>query len=94
MFLGNNLLSWSAKLQLTLSRSSAEALYMGVANVVLESYWLQNLLFELHCPILKATLVYCDNVSVIYLSGDPINHQRTKHTEMDIYFLCEKVTRG
>nr|GEU30356.1 ribonuclease H-like domain-containing protein [Tanacetum cinerariifolium] len=34
VFLGNNLLSWSSKRQPTLSRSSAEAEYRGVANAV------------------------------------------------------------
>ncbi|GKF58073.1 ribonuclease H-like domain-containing protein [Tanacetum coccineum] len=34
VFLGNNLLSWSSKRQVTLSRSSAEAEYRGVANAV------------------------------------------------------------
>ncbi|GKA36305.1 ribonuclease H-like domain-containing protein [Tanacetum coccineum] len=37
VFLGDNLLSWSAKRQVTLSRSSAEAEYRGVANVVAET---------------------------------------------------------
>ncbi|KAK4364459.1 hypothetical protein RND71_015817 [Anisodus tanguticus] len=94
MFLGNNLVSWSAKRQSTLSRSSAEAEYRGVANVVSKSCWLRNLLLELHCLIQKATLVYCDNVSAIYLSGNPVQHQRTKHIEMDIHFVREKVARG
>ncbi|KAK4372477.1 hypothetical protein RND71_007861 [Anisodus tanguticus] len=94
MFLFNNLISWSSKRQSTLSRSSAEAEYRGVANVVLESCWLSNLLLELHCPIQKATLVYCDNISAIYLSGNPVQHQRTKHIEMDIHFVREKVARG
>ncbi|GJZ65530.1 ribonuclease H-like domain-containing protein, partial [Tanacetum coccineum] len=44
VFLGNNLLSWSAKRQPTLSRSSAEAEYRGVANAVAETCWLKNLL--------------------------------------------------
>ncbi|KAK7399636.1 hypothetical protein VNO78_10823 [Psophocarpus tetragonolobus] len=48
---------------------------------------------ELHCPIRKATLIYCDNVSVIYLFGNPVQHQCTKHIEMDIHFVCEKVAR-
>ncbi|GJU40638.1 ribonuclease H-like domain-containing protein [Tanacetum coccineum] len=39
VFLGDNLLSWSAKLQVTLSCSSAEAEYRGVANVVTETAW-------------------------------------------------------
>ncbi|PNY09701.1 copia protein [Trifolium pratense] len=94
VFLGDNLLSWSSKRQSTLSRSSAEAEYRGVANVVAESCWLRNLLLELHCPIHKATMVYCDNVSAIYLSGNPVQHQRTKHIEMDIHFVREKVARG
>jgi hypothetical protein len=88
------LVSWSAKRQPTLSRSSAEAEYRGVANVVAESCWLRNLLLELQCPVTKATLVYCDNVSAVYLSGNPIQHQRTKHIEMDIHFVREKVAKG
>lgn len=94
VFLGDNLISWSAKRQATLSRSSAEAEYRGVANVVSESCWLRNLLLELHCPIPQATLVYCDNISAIYLAGNPVQHQRTKHIEMDIHFVREKVARG
>ncbi|GJZ40047.1 ribonuclease H-like domain-containing protein [Tanacetum coccineum] len=44
VFLGNNLLSWSAKRQPTLSRSSAEAKYRGIANDVAKTCWLRNLL--------------------------------------------------
>ncbi|GJY60221.1 ribonuclease H-like domain-containing protein [Tanacetum coccineum] len=44
VFLGDNLLSWSVKRQVTLSRSSAEAKYRGVANVVTETAWIYNLL--------------------------------------------------
>ncbi|XP_060178331.1 uncharacterized mitochondrial protein AtMg00810-like [Lycium barbarum] len=94
VFLGDNLISWSAKWQATMSRSSVEAEYRGVANVVAESCWLRNLLLELHCPIRKATLVYCDNVSAIYLSSNPVQHQRTKNIEMDIHFVREQVARG
>ncbi|XP_021744867.1 uncharacterized protein LOC110710833 [Chenopodium quinoa] len=94
VFLGDNLVSWSSKRQPTLSTSSAEAEYRGVENVVSESCWLRNLLLELHCPIKKATLVYCDNVSAIYLSGNPVKYQRTKHIELDIHFVREKVAQG
>ncbi|GJV21145.1 ribonuclease H-like domain-containing protein [Tanacetum coccineum] len=67
VFLGNNLLPWSSKRQPTLSRSSAEAEYRGVANVVTETCWLRNLLHELHTPLSSATLVYCDNVRVLHV---------------------------
>jgi hypothetical protein len=67
---GDNLISWSAKRQHTLSRSSAEAEYRGVANVVSESCWIRNLLLELHGPITTSTLVYYNNVSAVYLSDN------------------------
>ncbi|GJS17194.1 ribonuclease H-like domain-containing protein [Tanacetum coccineum] len=94
VFLGNNLLSWSAKRQPTLSRSSAEAEYRGVANAVAETCWLWNLLRELHTPLSSATLVYCDNISAVYLSCNPVQHQRTKHIEIDIYFIRDLVVAG
>ena len=47
--------------------------------------------FFLSFIVSTATLVYCDNVSVVYLSENPVHHQRAKHIEMDIDFVCEKV---
>ncbi|GKC16629.1 ribonuclease H-like domain-containing protein, partial [Tanacetum coccineum] len=94
VFQGDNLLSWAAKRQHTLSRSSADAKYRGVANVVVETAWLRNLLRELHSPISTATLIYCDNVSAVYMSANPVQNQRTKHIEIDIYFVCDMVTAG
>nr|GEY13824.1 NBS-containing resistance-like protein [Tanacetum cinerariifolium] len=94
VFLGDNLLTWSSKLQDTLSRSSAEAEYRGVANAVAETSWIRNLLRELHTLLFTATLVYCDNVSVVYMSANPLQHQRTKHIEIDIHFVRDKVAAG
>ncbi|GKD46932.1 ribonuclease H-like domain-containing protein [Tanacetum coccineum] len=94
VFLGNNLLSRSSKQQHTLSRSSAEAEYRGVSNVVAETAWLRNLLRELHTPLLYVTLVYCDNVSVIYFTVNPVRHQRVKNIEIDIHFVNDMVAQG
>ncbi|GJW95986.1 ribonuclease H-like domain-containing protein [Tanacetum coccineum] len=80
--------------QPTLSRSSVKAEYRGVANVVAETAWLRNLLRELHTQLLNATFVYCDNVSAVYLSGNPVQHQRTKHIEIDIHFVRDMVVMG
>ncbi|GKD19080.1 ribonuclease H-like domain-containing protein, partial [Tanacetum coccineum] len=78
-----------------LSRSSAEADYHSVANVVAETAWICNLLRELYTPLLlTATLVYCDNVSVVYMSANPVQHQRTKHIEIDIHFVRYFVASG
>uniref|UniRef100_A0A251UUV8 Putative reverse transcriptase, RNA-dependent DNA polymerase n=1 Tax=Helianthus annuus TaxID=4232 RepID=A0A251UUV8_HELAN len=56
VFLGDNLISWSSKRQPTVSRSSAEAEYRGVANTVAEATWIRNLLLELQIPLRLSTL--------------------------------------
>nr|GEX22257.1 ribonuclease H-like domain-containing protein [Tanacetum cinerariifolium] len=94
VFLGNNLLLWSAKRQPTLSCSSFGAEYWGVANAVAVSCWLRNLLRELHTPLSYATLVYCDNVSDVYLSSNLVQHQRTKHIQIDIHFVRDLLATG
>ncbi|GKB74746.1 ribonuclease H-like domain-containing protein [Tanacetum coccineum] len=94
VFLGDNLLSWSSKHQHTFSRSSAEVEFRGVTNVVAKTAWLHNLLCELHSRLSTATLVYCDNVSAVYLSANPVQYQRTKHIEIDIHFVRDMVTAG
>nr|GEU97603.1 ribonuclease H-like domain-containing protein [Tanacetum cinerariifolium] len=64
----------------------------GVVNVVAETAWVCNLLRELHSPLISVTLVYYDNVSAVYMSANPVQHQRTKHIEIDIHFVRDMVT--
>jgi len=94
VFLGDSLVSWSSKRQTTVSQSSAEAEYRDVAHVVAECCWLRQLLQELHVPLKVATVVYCDNVSAVYMTANPVHHRRTKHIEIDIHFVREKVALG
>nr|GEY34020.1 hypothetical protein [Tanacetum cinerariifolium] len=65
VFFGNNLLSWSAKRQPTLSRSSAEAEYRGVINDVAETCWLRNLLR------LRASCTFALSVCGYFTKGLP-----------------------
>jgi hypothetical protein len=94
VFLGDNHVSWSSKSQNIVSRSSAEAEYHAVANGVAEACWLRQLIQELHSPLSKSTLVYCDNVSIIYLFTNPVQHQRTKHVEIGLHFIRKHVAIG
>ena len=65
-----------------------------MANGVAEASWLRQLLLELHQPLRRNTLIYCDNVSDMYLSTNPVQHQRTKHVEIDLHFIRERVAVG
>jgi hypothetical protein len=42
--------------------------YKVVAHTVAETCWLRQVLQELHTPLPLAKIVYCDNVSVVYMT--------------------------
>jgi hypothetical protein len=50
VFLGPNLISWCAKKQKTVSRSSTEAEYKAMADATLKLMWVQAVLNELCIP--------------------------------------------
>lgn len=84
-FLGSNPMSWHSKKQHTVSRSSTEAKYRSFANLTEEVTWLQALLTELQIPSLKQLVLWCDNLSMIMFSSNPIQHAITEHIELDLY---------
>ncbi|RVW15239.1 Retrovirus-related Pol polyprotein from transposon RE1 [Vitis vinifera] len=91
LFLGPNLVSWHSRKQHTVSKSSTEAEYRSVATLVAEISWLQSLLRELNISSSTTPVIWCDNLSTVYLSANPILHARTKHIKIDLYFVREKV---
>jgi hypothetical protein len=93
IFLGSNLVSWSARKQPTVSRSSTEAEYKAIANATAEIMWIQTLLQELGVPHPSAASLWCDNLGATYLSANPMFHTRTKHIEVDYHFVREHVAR-
>jgi hypothetical protein len=94
VFLVDNLVSWSSKRQNVVSCLSAEAEYRAVANGVVEACCIRQLLVGLHNPLPLVTLVYYDNVSAVYLSSNPVQHQLTKHVEINLHFFHECVAVG
>ena len=94
VFLGGNLISWSARKQATVSRSSTEAEYKALANATAELIWVQNMLTELGIQHPKAASLWCDNLGATYLCANPVFHARTKHIEIDYHFVRDKVAKG
>jgi histone deacetylase 1/2 len=90
IYFGTNLISWGSKKQPLVARSSTEAEYRSMANTTADLLWIQSLLCELHVPFHTPTLL-CDNLSAVSLAHNPILHSRTKHIELDIHFVREKV---
>lgn len=93
IYLGSNPISWSAKKQRTVSRSSTEAEYRQLAYTAAELSWLRSLFKDLGIP-LQPPVLWCDNVSSLALASNPVFHARTKHLEVDYHYVREKVIRG
>lgn len=74
MFLGSNLVSWSARKQPIVSRSSTEAEYKALANATAEMMWVQKLLLEMHIPHPPAARLWCDNLGAKDLTANPVFH--------------------
>ena len=90
-FVGPNLISWSAKKQPMVSKSSTEAEYRCLALVTAEVYWLRMLLCELEISLDFPPVIWCDNISALALASNLIFHARSKHIEVGYHFVREKV---
>jgi hypothetical protein len=83
IFLDNNLISWTAKKQAAMSRSSTEAEYKALANATAEIMWVQVVLQELQVPSPPRAKVCVDNMEAKFLAFNPVFHDRMKHVEVD-----------
>jgi hypothetical protein len=68
VYVGSNLISWSARKHAIVSRSSTEDEYKALANTAVEVMWVQKLLDELKVPHSLAGRPWCDNIGATYLS--------------------------
>ncbi|MFS7899741.1 putative RNA-directed DNA polymerase [Helianthus anomalus] len=94
VFLGNSLVSWKSKKQTTVSRSSAEAEYRSMCAAACESVWLKHMLSELGVIVEIPIKLFCDNNAAISIAANPVFHDRTKHFELDLFFLRDLISKG
>ncbi|KAK2988104.1 hypothetical protein RJ640_023853 [Escallonia rubra] len=90
-FVGGNLVTWRSKKQNVVARSSAEAEFRGIALGVCEALWLRLILQDLGCVSKQPTKLYCNNKAACDIAHNPVQHDRTKHVEIDRFFIKEKL---
>lgn len=92
VYLGTSLISWSSKKQDVVSRSSTESEYRALSSTASEVVWLQSLFKELGVALdSDPSIVWCDNMGASALASNSVFHARTKHIEVDVHFISEKI---
>ncbi|CAM8949180.1 unnamed protein product [Rhodiola kirilowii] len=85
-----NCISWKAQLQSVVALSSTEAEYIAATEAAKEALWLKGLLYELEneCYV---PIVFLDSQSALHLSHDPVYHERSKHIDVRLHFIRDKI---
>ncbi|KAL5854360.1 hypothetical protein ACOSQ3_004184 [Xanthoceras sorbifolium] len=65
-----------------------------MAQGVCELLWLKIILDDLGIKWDGPMRFYCDKKSVISIAYNPVQHDRTKHIEVDRHFIKEKLDNG
>jgi hypothetical protein len=85
-FLGWTIVSWSSKKQNSITLSTAKAEYVAAGSCCVQLLWMQQTLKDYgytmnHVPLL------CDNESSLKIAYNPCEHSKTKHIDIQHYFL-------
>ena len=92
--LGSNAISWSSKKQKSVALSSAEAEYIAATDSACEAVWLRRILKDLQFDQEESTKIFCDNMSAIAMTKNPVFHARSKHIELRHHFIRDLVNKG
>ncbi|RVX19578.1 Copia protein [Vitis vinifera] len=68
--------------------------FRAIAQGLCELLWLKIILDDLRIKWDGPMKLYCDNKSAINIAHNPIQHDRTKHIEIDRHFIKEKLEEG
>lgn len=92
-FVGGNLVTWRSKKQKVVSKSSAEAEFRGMVHGTCELLWIKRILRDLGVSLRAPMKLYCDNESAVKIANNPVQHDRTKHVEIDRHFIKDHLER-
>ena len=71
--------------------SSTKAEYTPTTEAACEGVWLRKLFNDLGRKQGGPTTIYCDNMSTISLTKNPVFHARSKHIELRHHFIPDLV---
>ncbi|GJY66360.1 putative RNA-directed DNA polymerase [Tanacetum coccineum] len=78
----------------TITRSSAESEHRCLASTTCEIIWVIKVLKDSGMDGLLPAHLYCDSSYAISVAENPVFHEKTKHFEIDLHLVREKVSDG
>ena len=94
--LAGGAVSWSSKLQRTISTSTIEAEYGALAYASKEIVWIRSLLGQLGKGsfVQQSTPIFGDNQGSIALVKNPEFYARTKYIDVSVHYVREVAEDG
>jgi hypothetical protein len=84
------LISWFSKKQTSVALSTAEAEDIAAGSSCSQLIWMKQMLKEYDVEQDVLTL-YCDNMSAINISKNPVQHSKTKHIDIRHHYIRDLV---
>lgn len=75
------------------ARSSAEAKFRGMVHGICELLWIRRILKDLDIELKTPMKLYCDNEAAVKIANNPVQHDRTKHVEIDRHFIKDHLEK-
>ena len=88
------MISWFSKKQSSVSLSTAEAEYIATCSACCEAIWIRKLMSRLFNLELDTTIILCDNQSCIKMTEDLVFHDKSKHIEIQYFYIRDMVQKG
>jgi hypothetical protein len=73
--------------------STTEAEYISVGACCAQILYMKQSLLD-YCVVLDRVPLLCDNESAVKIANNPVQHFRTKHTDIRHHFLRDHVAKG
>nr|XP_027097546.1 uncharacterized protein LOC113717094 [Coffea arabica] len=90
-YLGFGVFSWSSKKQQVVALSTAEAKYMAATSSATQALWLRRILRFLQHKQDGPAKIFCNSMSAIEFTKNPVFHGRSKHIDIKYHFIRELV---
>ena len=91
--IGGCAVSWRATLLSIVACSTTDAEYMAICETCKEVIWLKGLYTEI-CGDSSCPTIFSDSQSAIYLTKNPMYHERTKHIDVRYHYIRDVVAEG